>query len=229
MRVNGGHQAAETGRVTSWFLLAICAASLIGAVTVQRGASESTPEQIVNELMVAVSEKQETDIERLVAALQQRGEAAISAISAALSQADDRQRTQLARALGGIGGDASTSLLVAMVAHTSSPNAAARALSALQNRPVRRPLSSGELSALVTQVENSSAVGAGGAARVLANCRAVAPEKRLTPILERFKSELLSPSPVDRGAGTAGGWRKQRNREMVDPCPWSGWGYIGCR
>lgn len=128
-------------------------------------------------------------------ALKERKEAAVEAIRAALPEMDDAQRGRLPWVLGGIGGDASTYLLVELCGQTSSfPNAARAAVGRLENRPIRRPLSEDELSALVTGVESSSVMSAGSYARVLGKCYAVPEEVRLRPIIERLRRELASPS-----------------------------------
>jgi len=200
MKTNIRDQVARMGRIGLYLLIVVvvCGGCLMSAVIAQRAPSDLTPAEIVSRFMVAVSNEREQEIETLVTILQERGEAALAAIASGLAQGDDRQRTQLARVLGGIGGNASTSLLVEMLAEASSPDAARRALTALENRPVRRALSEDELSALVTLVRDSSSpIRAGSGARVLAKCSVVAVGERLAPILERFKSELSSPYWAD--------------------------------
>jgi len=176
------------------FLLA-CAASVADTAFPESVASDATPERIVARLQAAESEA-------LLTALQAQGEAAIPAIAAGLAQGDEAFRVTLARALGGIGGDASTSLLVGLLAEGPSSSAAMRALAALQNRPVRRPLSAQELRTLVALVREANSIGAGSAARVLARCERVPARRRLASIIERFEAEVVSPvSPASSWPG----------------------------
>ena len=178
-------------------LAVVCALSIVGIAVMPRGPASTTPEDTVSEPLDRGRQRSEQQAEARITSLENLGEQAIPAIADALKRADDKQGVYLARVLSGIGGDESTSLLVEMVGrHGSCPEAASRALGALENRPVRRPLSREELQVLTERVGQRNVVGAGRAARVLAKCMKVGSAERIRPIVDRFKRELLSPGEV---------------------------------
>lgn len=194
-----GYHLCQIQLAIVWFLAWIGVSVFVGAACAQSEINiDPSPSETVNRLMSAVSQRSDQDTEELVAALWKLGETAMPAIEAGISQGDDSQRVQLVRALGGIGSDSSTSLLLEQVANRAFPKAADRALSGLGNRTVRRSLTSEELQVLTDLVQQDNIMKAGFASRVLARCIEVAAKDRFEPIVIRFKKELTLPSKVGR-------------------------------
>lgn len=177
-------------------LIAVALLVMLSAITGQvLGQNTASPEELVAQLMQAVSGKSYEQVDTLASELRRKGDAAVPAISAGLSQGTDTQRVYLVRAIGD--GDAGTSLLVEIVGTLStSPKSANSALAALENREVRRPLTTAETKAMTELVGQENLIRAGRAARVLAKCRQVSASLRVTPIVARYRSELEHPSVI---------------------------------
>ncbi|NIM04646.1 MAG: hypothetical protein GTO55_01830, partial [Armatimonadetes bacterium] len=191
--------ARASDSLQTMLLLMTAVACLIYSVGVASGQSvsaEATPQEIVSRLALTTAEAPSEETEALIIELQSRGEAAIAAIEDGLAPGKAPLSLALVRTLGGIAGDSSTSLLLKVAAQRTSPQPADRALSALENREVRRPLSLDELQALTALVREGQVLKAGLAARVLGNCVMVPERERLAPILQRFEEEVVSPSEV---------------------------------
>ncbi len=177
-------------RVAMWAVILL--ALSIGGAAAADESTEQRAARLINGVLTYSGEDLQTQIEQ-VAKLH---EAAIPAIEAAMARADDEQRLRLTRVLGGIGGDASTDLLVKALAQTAFPHSASDAIFRLENRPIRRPLTSEELGALTDAIAKKNIAGAGLASRVLGKCMRVPVEVRLEPMVARFKRELTSPTKL---------------------------------
>ena len=70
------------------------------------------------------------------------------------------------------------------------------AFSILQNCTIRKTLTPEEYQSLVRRVQLNHPVSAGDASRVLARCVSLPVADRIEVIKERFKKELISPSPI---------------------------------
>lgn len=169
-----------------------CAVGLWSAVSAQEDPAPASPSTALDEMMLAVAEGRFGDADALLPTLQGRDGDVVPLIEARLAQATEDQRVYLGAVLGGIGGDASTSLLLEMV--VIDPASAPGIVGRLENRPVRRPLTPYELRALTDLIDRSSALGAGAASRVLANCWEVPVIDRVAPIADRLARELAAPN-----------------------------------
>ena len=187
--------------VRLWVLLALAIALNIALIATAAEAPKMTPQQIVEHLEATIhaglgDEEGLEERESLIDALAACGDQAIPAIAARLGEADVQVAMDLMRALVGIGSDAAIGLLLEQLAHSSSPVIANWAISVLENTAIARPLSPDELAALTTRVTTEHVTRSGLAARVLGNCRAIAVEERLSPIMSRFEREVLSREPL---------------------------------
>jgi len=196
IRMSNGRCFSRIQWSTAWLLALVCSAAFAGWALAESAPANPTPQQTVARLAVTVSARLDKETESLIKNLQASGEAAIPAITAGLAQKAEPLSVALMRALGGIGGDASTSLLVQLLADGPASETARLAVALLENRPVRRPLSAAELGTLTNLIRTSNIVVAGGAARVLGKCLMVPAPDQLAPTLERFESEIGSPSDV---------------------------------
>jgi len=200
----GPHQIRSVAKLLLYAMWILCFAGI--AIAQQEAPADLSPDELVNRLMAVTNQKLTREVEQersaLMEALWKQGESAIPAIVSGLSRGNDVQRVYLVHTVARIPGDSSTSVLVEAVAQTSFPRAANRALAALENRTINRPLSPPELQALTDQVRQKGVIGAGLASRVLARCVEVPIAGRLTPIVERFESELISPAEIGRVVGS---------------------------
>ncbi len=152
-----------------------------------------SPVELVAQLRIAAAMGAYKEAFSISKALTGHGKDALPAIGEGINSGDRRVTRYLIGSLGGIGGDESTSLLVSCL-NEEDLYLSAKAVSRLDNRPIRRPLTGGELAALVALVRDKSGIGAGRAAKVLGKCEAMPAAVRTTPILERFCREVDTPS-----------------------------------
>lgn len=123
---------------------------------------------------------------------------AVQAIRVEAGEWETRDALRLVRILGGIAGDESTGLLLDLALDKGRPELARAALSALENRPVRRSLSESELRSLSDLIQQEGVLLAGMGARVLGKCERVPGEKRVEIALMRFLKELENPTDTGR-------------------------------
>jgi len=177
-----------------WAALAL--AAVLCGVGVEARTATTTPRELVTQLRIAAAMGVYKEASGISKALTGHGEDALPAIGEGINSGDRMVTIYLLGSLGGIGGDESTSLLVSCL-NEEDLDLSAKAASRLDNRPIRRPLTGGELAALVALVRDKSGTMAGRAARVLGNCREVPAEQRAAPILVRFIVEIPRVQPGD--------------------------------
>ena len=195
------NSATTAWKRTGLTLLWLCVAAILGATGAAAqpvaGNPAASPAELVNKLQAQITEAPDESVMDLIEALWAHGEAAIPAVTAGLARGDDRLSQSLIQVLVGIGGEASTSVLMGLVARGPSSDVARSAVGAIDNRWVRRPLTTEELGTLTTLVTQEKIFLAGSAARVLAKCTSVPADHRLAPIAFRFRSEILSPTVTE--------------------------------
>ena len=174
------------------FLLVLLMAFVGNIGAVMAASDNLTPDELVSKIKEMVNDYRE--VVAYDQALAKFGNAALPAIDRGLAEGTVGQRWCVLRALADISGDESTSLLVEVIGRGYSDSLTGWAISFLENRPIRRPLSPEELEALVSRIENKVIGVASLAAMVLSNCEKMSVDVRLTPILARFKKEIISPT-----------------------------------
>lgn len=167
---------------------------------------QTTPEEAIKQLIpITINEEnRNVDSDQIVDILKQNGQNSIPAIAAGVEQIADIQQMLnmrlviLVSALGGIGSDESTSLLVQVLGIKNvSPEVVSQALLMLENRTVRRELTAQERAVIASRVDSVNVNSAGKASRIFARCLKVPVAERIIPIVNRLEKELNSPGTVE--------------------------------
>lgn len=181
-----------------------------GSAEVNAAANGVDPHEALQRLRASLAATNQVETLTAERALAKAGTNAIPVISAVIGTGDKEFRLRLVRALGGIGADEATKLLLERFLTDPDARVSLDALSRLQNRTIRTPVPHAQVTNLLARVGTEDIHIAGPIAGVLSKTQGLDESEVAASVVGRFAREITESPLADEGMSLHGAYLSRR-------------------